>query len=129
MTTFDDISWATIFLLKRKCFCRQISSNIVKYRQISFNSNIKVFHNDSQSAPRLTFSIESQTLHKNISLLKQKLKEKTSLISLYPKETRPLICRLNQWTGFYIIGTSAMEQLNSKQLPAKIKHLPIQTQT
>ena len=39
----------------------------------------------------------------------------------YHTETRPLIYRLNQWTGFYIIGTSAMEQLNS--------NLPIQTQT
>ena len=27
-------------------------------------------------------------------------------------ETSPLICRTNQWTGFYMIGTSVMKELN-----------------
>ena len=26
-------------------------------------------------------------------------------------ETRSLICRANQWTGFYMIGTSVMKEL------------------
>ena len=26
-------------------------------------------------------------------------------------ETSPLICRANQWTGFYMIGTSIMKEL------------------
>ena len=26
-------------------------------------------------------------------------------------ETRPLICRANQWTGFYMTGTSVVEVL------------------
>ena len=26
-------------------------------------------------------------------------------------ETSPLICRVNHWTGFYIIGTSVMKEL------------------
>ena len=29
----------------------------------------------------------------------------------YHIETSPLICRANQWTGFYIIGTSVLKQL------------------
>ena len=29
----------------------------------------------------------------------------------YHKETSPLICRANQWTGFYMIGTSVMKVL------------------
>ena len=31
----------------------------------------------------------------------------------YHIETRILICRANQWTGFYMIGTSAMKELKS----------------
>ena len=27
-------------------------------------------------------------------------------------ETSPLICRTNQWTGFYMIGISVMKELN-----------------
>ena len=27
-------------------------------------------------------------------------------------ETSPLICRANQWTGYYIIGASFMKELN-----------------
>ena len=30
---------------------------------------------------------------------------------LYHIETSSLICRTNQWTGFYMIGTSAMKEL------------------
>ena len=26
-------------------------------------------------------------------------------------ETSPLICRANQWTGFYMIGASVMKEL------------------
>ena len=29
----------------------------------------------------------------------------------YHIETSPLICRANEWTGFYMIGTSAMKEL------------------
>ena len=28
-------------------------------------------------------------------------------------ETSPLICRANQWVGFYMIGTSVMKKLKS----------------
>ena len=28
-------------------------------------------------------------------------------------ETSPLICRVNQWTGFYMIGTSVMKEVRS----------------
>ena len=31
---------------------------------------------------------------------------------LYHIENSPLICRANQWTGFYMIGTSAMKELS-----------------
>ena len=36
----------------------------------------------------------------------------------YHIETNPLICSENQWTGFYIIGTSVMKELkdNTNQL-------------
>ena len=30
----------------------------------------------------------------------------------YHKETSPLICRANQWADFYLIGASAMKELN-----------------
>ena len=30
----------------------------------------------------------------------------------YHRETSPLICCSNQWTGFYMIGTSDMNELN-----------------
>ena len=30
----------------------------------------------------------------------------------YPIETSPLICRANQWTGFYVVVTSARKELN-----------------
>ena len=30
----------------------------------------------------------------------------------YHIETRPLICRANQWTGFYVMRTSVMKELN-----------------
>ena len=37
----------------------------------------------------------------------------------YHVETSPLICLTNQWTGFYMIGTSAMQELNRwKIMPA-----------
>ena len=29
-------------------------------------------------------------------------------------ETSPLICSANQWTGFYMIGTSVMKELKLK---------------
>ena len=29
-------------------------------------------------------------------------------------ESSPLICRANQWTGFYMIGTSVMKELNQE---------------
>ena len=29
----------------------------------------------------------------------------------YHMETSPLICSANQWTGFYIVGTSVMKEL------------------
>ena len=29
----------------------------------------------------------------------------------YHRETRPLICSRNQWTGSYMIGTSVMKEL------------------
>ena len=29
----------------------------------------------------------------------------------YHKETNPFICSANQWTGFYMLGTSVMEAL------------------
>ena len=32
--------------------------------------------------------------------------------SPYHIETSPLICSANQWTGFYMIGTSVMKELN-----------------
>ena len=28
-------------------------------------------------------------------------------------ETSPLICVVNQWTGFYVIGTSIMKELKN----------------
>ena len=28
-------------------------------------------------------------------------------------ETSPLICRVNQWTGFYMIGTFVMKELSN----------------
>ena len=31
---------------------------------------------------------------------------------LHHLETSPLICRSNQWTGFYMIGASVMKGLN-----------------
>ena len=31
----------------------------------------------------------------------------------YHVETNPLICKANQWTGFYMIGTSVMNDLIS----------------
>ena len=34
----------------------------------------------------------------------------------YHIETSPLIYKANQWTGFYIIGTSVMKELNSNHL-------------
>ena len=33
-------------------------------------------------------------------------------IGSYHIETSPLICYANQWTGFYMIGTYVMKQLN-----------------
>ena len=33
----------------------------------------------------------------------------------YYIETSPLIYRANQWTGFYMIGTSVMKELNWKK--------------
>ena len=39
-------------------------------------------------------------------------------------ETSPLTCRANQLTGFYIVGTSVMKQLNQKMEPiAKIQNI------
>ena len=36
-------------------------------------------------------------------------------------ETSPLICRVNQWTGFYMIGTSVMKELSS--ISPVIRHI------
>ena len=32
----------------------------------------------------------------------------------YHKETSPLICSANKWTGFYMIGISIMKELKSE---------------
>ena len=32
---------------------------------------------------------------------------------LYHIETSPLICRANQWTGFYLIKAAVVKELNS----------------
>ena len=32
----------------------------------------------------------------------------------YHIETSPLVCKANQWTGFYIIGTSVLKELNTE---------------
>ena len=34
-------------------------------------------------------------------------------VGLYHIETSPLICSANQWTGFYIIGTSVMKEFKA----------------
>ena len=34
----------------------------------------------------------------------------------YHIETSPLICTANQWTGFYMIGTSVMRKSNYKDI-------------
>ena len=34
----------------------------------------------------------------------------------YYVKTSPLICKANQWTGFYMLGTSVMKKLNSKMI-------------
>ena len=34
-------------------------------------------------------------------------------------ETKPLICRANQWIGFYMIGTSIMKELTNAWCPLK----------
>ena len=34
--------------------------------------------------------------------------------------TSPLICYANQWTGFYMIGTSVKEELNVKYFSLNI---------
>ena len=39
-------------------------------------------------------------------------------------ETSPLIYRANQWTGFYIIGTSVMKEFNTKCETMKMKMRP-----
>ena len=37
----------------------------------------------------------------------------------YHIETSPLICRANQWTGFYMIGTSVMKELKAYLRPCQ----------
>ena len=32
----------------------------------------------------------------------------------YHKETSSMICKTNQWSGFYIIGASVMKRVNEK---------------
>ena len=34
----------------------------------------------------------------------------------YQVETNPLICSANQWTGFYMIGTSVMKELECRTI-------------
>ena len=38
----------------------------------------------------------------------------------YPTETSQVICRANQWTGFYMIGTSVMKELNNQVIVKNI---------
>ena len=38
----------------------------------------------------------------------------------YHIKTSPLICSANQWTGFYMITTSVMKELNKTQITVKI---------
>ena len=50
-------------------------------------------------------------------LLKGLLKHKNKLLhdgSPYHTETSPVICFANQWTGFYVIGTTVMKALKTK---------------
>ena len=39
----------------------------------------------------------------------------------YHIETNPLICRTNQWTGFYMIGTSVLKEFKGKKANDKSK--------
>ena len=51
---------------------------------------------------------------KQVRFLTEFVRLKTSLTSRGPHyiKTSPLICRANQWIGFYMIGTSVMKELN-----------------
>ena len=44
-----------------------------------------------------------------------------SIMTVWNIEISPLICSVNQWTGFYMIGTSIMKQLNNVPLYKKSK--------
>ena len=40
-------------------------------------------------------------------------------VGSYHIETSPLICRANQWPGFYMIGTSVMKELKAYLRPCQ----------
>ena len=44
-------------------------------------------------------------------------------VGLYHIETSPLICRANEWTGFYMIGTSVMKELITLTIESNNKNI------
>ena len=89
MTIFEDIFWAIIFWLQCELFCRQVSPNIVKYRQISFNSKSKVFDKYRQiSSIFMTYSIELQVISKDAASKIKNEETKTSLMQVFSLKTK-----------------------------------------
>ena len=49
-----------------------------------------------------------------LKLIKNMLVQHFHDRGLNHKETSPLICSANEWTGFYVIGTPTMNELTKK---------------
>ena len=77
-------------------------SKIQKYSKKYWNWLLAANHFRKNVSPQLLNRVVKMSLSLVITL---------SWRYLYHIEISPLICRANQWTGFYMIGTSVMKEL------------------
>ena len=82
----------------RKNYLKLSHKNIPSYRKKIISSYLMLTRNGNQA---LRFENFFQLFHDG---------------GPYPMETSPLICYENQWTDFYMIGTSILKELKLRML-------------
>ena len=93
------IKYAVKLENEKKEFLSLMSLSKIVTKKLTLNFYRKAYITNAQTKPHLTFSCRWSLSYK----------------------TSPLTCRGNQWTGFYMIGTSVMNKLKvSPNIPIAV---------
>ena len=101
---WSDFSKSFLYLATEKHFLK-ISGEAISH---AFFSQMYTYLDKNFSLLRSSFSFSSSSKRKEI------FAQLTLHEGPYHTETSPLICRSNQWTGFYMTGTFVIKELRWK---------------